>query len=669
MKVIFANIILLISCANIFAQEIEFQMLPAANKVGTQDAFEVKYIIKNANRVQTFALGDIKDVQVVGGPQQSSSTTIINGARSTSLEITYAFRAKRKGTISLPQGIINVDGREFKSNAVNIAVIDGTVRTQHAQQNRNPFDDPFFNQDPFDDDVFAAIQKQQQQMMQMMQRNGGIQQRMMPQQQAQRSAPPQAEITKENLNSNLFIKVNVDKTNVTLGEQVTASYKLYTRVPMEINLTKLPSLIGFWSQDFKLPQVPKPKLEVVNGKEYQVFEIKRTALFPTQTGTLELDPAEASGIARILKPKRVRQENPFGDDDLFNQFFGSMMMNDPNFSNQYMTTYDYEDVKVNIKSSPVKISVKEVPLANRPASYAGAIGAYTIESNIDKTELTTNDVANITLKIAGTGNLKLINAPKINFPTDIDAFDVQQKDTITNTNNVIAGFKNFTYSIAPNVAGVFTIPASEFSYFDPELQTFKTLTTPEYTLHVKPGKEDKNMANVLPRDIHDIHCVKTKVHKIKSIQLIKSPLYWGGFALPMLAYIGLIAFKRKEDKLQQNVVLFKNKKANKIALKRLEKAEKYLNLSAQNAFYEETAKAVWLYISDKLNIPLSTLSKELAEIKLSEKKVSSSLKSELFRVTDQCEMALYAPDSGSMKMHQTYSDAYKLIGKLEDELS
>ena len=177
------------------------------------------------------------------------------------------------------------------------------------------------------------------------------------------------------------------------------------------------------------------------------------------------------------------------------------------------------------------------------------------------------------------------------------------------------------------------------------------------------------MANVLPRDIHDIHCVKTKVHKIKTIQLIKNPLYWGGFALPMLAYIGLIAFKRKEDKLQQNVVLFKNKKANKIALKRLEKAEKYLNLSAQNAFYEETAKAVWLYISDKLNIPLSTLSKELAETKLSEKKVSSSLKSELFRVTDQCEMALYTPDSGSMKMHQTYSDAYKLIGKLEDELS
>ncbi|MBK8145963.1 MAG: hypothetical protein IPK62_13740 [Bacteroidetes bacterium] len=137
----------------------------------------------------------------------------------------------------------------------------------------------------------------------------------------------------------------------------------------------------------------------------------------------------------------------------------------------------------------------------------------------------------------------------------------------------------------------------------------------------------------------------------------------------MLAYLGLLAFRKKEDKLQENVVLFKNKKANKIALKRLETAERYLKMSAQNSFYEETSKAVWLYLSDKLGIPLSTLSKEVAIQKLGEKKVSPVLQEELFRVTDECEMALYAPETGSMRMHQTYSDAYKLIGKLEDELS
>lgn len=670
MKVIFTSLLLLISGVNIFAQEIEFQVVPAANKVGIQDAFQVSYVIKNANRAQSFTLSDVKDVQVLGGPSQSTNMTIMNGERSVNLEITYLFKARRKGTIAMPVGIISIDGREFKSAKVSIQAVEGTVRSQPQKRSQNQFDDPFFNQDPFGDDLFAAMQKQHQQMMQMMQRNGGMGQAIPRQRNQQRAAPSQAEITRENLNNNLFIKVNVDKTNITVGEQVTASYKLYTRVPMEINLTKLPSLIGFWSQDFKLPQIPKPKMEIVNGKEYQVFEIKRTALFPTQAGTLELDPAEANGTARILKPKRIRQENPFGDEEFMNQFFGSMMMSDPDFDERYLTTYDYEDVQVSLKSTPVKISVNALSENNRPASFSGAIGTYNIESNIDKTELTTDDVANITFKISGTGNLKLINAPVINFPQEMNAFDVQQKDTITNTNNIIAGFKNFTYTFAPQSTGNFTIPSTDFSYYDPELKQYKTLTTPAYTLHVKPGKGDDNAtANRLPHDIHDIQTVNSKIEKATPIDLAGSPLYWSGFALPMLAYIGLLAFKRKEDKLQENMVLFKNKKANKIALKRLETAEKYLKLSAQNSFYEETSKAVWLYLSDKLAIPLSNLSKEVAAQKLKEKNISDSLKEELFRVTNECEMALYAPETGSMRMHQTYSDAYKLIGKLEDGLS
>ncbi len=670
MKVFITQLFIVVLSMPLFAQDIDFQVFPAANKVGTQDAFEVKYVIKNANRAQTFSLQQVRDVQVVGGPSQSRNMSIMNGERSVSLEITYVFKANRKGNIILPIGMVSIDGREYKSKAVSVQVVEGTVRNAKQQRRASPFDDPFFNQDPFEDDLFAAMQQQQQQMLQMMQRHGGMRQ-MAPSPRNQSSATaPQLEITKENLANNLFIKVDVDKTNATFGEQVTASYKLYTRVPMEINLTKLPSLLGFWSQDFKLPQVPKPTLEIVNGKEYQMFEIKRTALFPTQTGTLELDPAEASGVARILKPKRIKQSNVLGDDDFLNQFFGSMMMNDPDFDNQYMTTYDYEDVKVNLKSTPIKINVTAVPEINKPLSFNGAIGSYTIESNIDKTELTTDDVATITFKIAGTGNLKLINAPVIQFPKEINAFDVQQKDTITNTNNVIAGFKNFVYSFAPQTAGNFNIPATEFSYFDPEHKQYKTLTTPAYVLHVKKGKNDRSAdADKLPHDLHDIRTTQCIIKKTRPIDLSKNPVYWSGFALPVLAYLGLLAYKRKEDKLHENVVLFKNKKANKIALKRLETAEKYLKLSAQNSFYEETSKAVWLYLSDKLAIPLAVLSKEIALQKLTEKNVSTRLKDELFRVTQECEMALYSPESGSMKMHQTYSDAYKLIGKLEDELT
>jgi hypothetical protein len=662
MKGIFTSLIFLLSCNSIFAQGIVFQVIPAVKKVGMQDAFEVKYQIKNANRAGAFDLSDDQDVQILGGPYESTSMVIMNGERSVTIEKTFVFRAKHKGNITLPAGIISIDGREYRSNTVRLTAVDGTVRTPQKKRSQDPFDDPFFDQDPFGSDVFAAMQKQHQQMMQMLQSGGG----MSPQMPRQRSMGGQPEITRANLGENIFIRVDVDKTHATVGEQVTASYKLYTRVPMDVSLTRLPTLIGFWSQDFKLPHVPKPRVEIVNGKEYQMFEIKRTALFPTQTGTLELDPAEASGVVRILKANRVKQQNSAGDD----AFFGSMMMSDPDFADQYLTTYDYEDVKVNLKSTPLQIDVHALPEAGKPVSYNGAIGTYNIESKIDRTELSTDDVANITFKISGTGNLKLINTPEIKFPQEINAFDVQQKDTITVTNDIIAGFKLITYSFAPQQAGNFTIPSTEFSFYDPEIKQYKTLTTPSYTLHVKPGKGDDNAAlTKLPHDIHDIQTAKCKIEKSAPVDIPGSPVYWGSFALPVLAYIGLLAFKRKEDKLQENMILFKSKKANKIALKRLETAEKYLKLSAQNSFYEETAKAVWLYLSDKLAIPMSQLSKEIALQKLAEKNTSASLKEELFRVTNECEMALYAPETGSMRMHQTYSDAYKLIGKLEDELA
>lgn len=670
MKAAFISLLFILVTISSSAQEIVFITQPAANKVGIQDAFEVKYILKNASQVQKFSLPESNDIQVVNGPSQSNNTMITNGEVSVTIELTYVFRAKHKGTIVVPGGIAYGGNKEFRSNSVTIEVVDGSVAPQRNQQRGgNPFGNDPFADDPF----FAAIQKRQQQMMQQFQQSQAqaFGRQMPPQQQSMQQRPEV--VGKKDIGNNMFIKVDVDKKKVSLGEQITATYKMYTRLPMEINLTKLPSLVGFWSQDFKIPQPPKPTRQIYNGKEYQVFEIKKTALFPTQTGTLQLDPAEAEGIARVLKPKQIKQQNPlqgaFDNDPFFKQFFGSMMMNDPNFDNSFITAYDYEDVPVKLKSSPISIEVTDVPNTNKPNSYDGAVGNYTLQSKIDKTELTTDDNANITLQIMGTGNLKIIGAPKIKFPEDIDAYDPVASDTITHTDNIIAGCKTFTYSFAPRIPGTFVIPPTSFSYYDPTSKQYKTLTTPTYTIHVKLGKNDNRVANnKLPKDIHDIQTSPIQLQVKHNTKWVFSPIYWGGFVLPFFAYIGLLFFKRKEEMLQSDIVLFKNKRANKIALKRLALAEKFLKQKNQNAFYEEASKAVWLYLSDKLNIPLALLSKELAEQKLSDKKIDMALQQELFRITNECEMALYSPESGVLKMQQTYGDAVQLIGKLEDGL-
>ncbi len=637
----------------VLAQEMVFTTRPAAKKVGIQDKFEVRYTIQNATNIQKFSLPPLADFDVVGGPMQSQSTSYTNGERTSSFELTYVFKAKRKGNLVIPGGIAYSEGKTYRSNDVAIEVIDGSVAQQQQQarqRSNNPFDDPFFNQDPF-----ADIQKQQQQMMQQlqqMQRGFGGQQAMPRQAQPQAQAPEM--ISKNDVYNNIFIKVDVDKKNVALGEQITAVYKLYTRMGMQVNLTKLPSLVGFWSQDFKIPQPPKPTREVLNGKEYQVFVLKKSALFPTQTGTLTLDPAEAEGTVQVLNSKKEKVNDPFGG------FFGD----------QFATTYGYEDVPVKLKSTTININVSDIPKVNKPTSFDGAVGSYTIESNIDKTELTTDDNATVTLRVSGSGNLKLIGTPVIKFPEDLDAYDPEVHDTITNTNNIIAGYKTFSYSVSPKVAGVFTIPSTEFSFYEPASNSYKVVSTPSYTLHVKPGKNGGSLAKgTLPKDIHDIHAKPAEIRKSSDDVMHNSALYWSGFALPLLAYIGLVAFKQKEDKLQSNAVLFRNKRANKVALKRLVSAENFLKQHAQSSFYEETSKAVWLYLSDKLNIPLSNLSKEIAGQKLAQKNVPSSTKEEIFRITNECEMALYSPDSGTLKMHQTYSDALRLIGRLEELLA
>jgi len=642
------------------AQEMVFTTTPAAKKVGILDKFQVRYTIQNGTNIQRFSLPPTNDFDVIGAPMQSQNTSYSNGERSTSVELTYVFKAKRKGSLVIPGGVAISDGKTFRSNDVTIEVIDGSVAPQQnraRQRSNSPLDDPFFNQDPFGgSDPFAAMQQQHHQMMQQlqqMQRAFGGQTQPAPGQR-QRQQGPSEMLTKNDIKNNIFIRVDVDKRNVALGEQITAVYKLYTRMGMEVSLTKLPSLIGFWNQDFKIPSPPKAVREVLNGKEYNVFVLKKTALFPTQTGTLTLDPAEATGTVQVVSSKKERQQDAYGN------FFG-----DP-----FGGSYNLVNEPVQLKSAPVTITVSDIPEENKPASYDGAVGTYRIESNIDKTELTTDDNVTITLRISGTGNLKVIGTPVIKFPEDLDAYDPVVYDTITNTNNIIAGYKTFSYSISPRVAGTFTVPATEFSFYEPSSNSYKTLSTPSYTLHVKPGKSGGVVGKGgLPKDIHDIHSRPAEINKASDMSLQANGFYWSGFALPLLAYLGLIVFKRKEDKLQSNAVLFRNKRANKVALKRLASAEGYLKQSAQSSFYEETSKAVWLYLSDKLNIPLSSLSKDVADEKLSQRNVTGSTKEEIFRITNECEMALYSPDSGTLKMHQTYSDALRLIGRLEELLS
>ncbi len=642
---IYLLVILLLAGGGLLrAQEVVFSAVAGANKMGIQDQVQVQYTIKDLPNVQTLSPKPeiTRDFHIVGGPYQSqgSSTTYINGrmTQSQSLTITYVLQPKKKGKLTIPAAIATDDkGQTYQSNSVPMEVVDGSLAQQQRQR----------SYDPFNDDPFEAIRQRQQQMMQ---------------QRQQRQQQPEPANTKVNIDKDLFIKVVVDKNKVHVGEQITASYKLYARLPMNVNISKLPTLNGFWTQDFDLPKGKvTPVEEVVNGQRYQVFTLKKSALFPQQTGTLELDPAEAEGVARIMQ--KSKQRDPFADDPFFNSFF----MDDP-FADEFFGRTSYQDVKVKLKSQPVKILVEALPEAGKPESFTNAVGSFTVTGSIDKTDITTDDVANLKLVINGSGNIKLIEAPVLKLPNGLVAYDPIVVDTITGRTTTISGSKTITYAITPRTPGDYNLPGITFSYFNPQTGKYVTVTTQPVKLRVSPGNNysAKAKRNTTLTDIHPIDTKPLGNLNLNSKPLIHSAGYWTLFALPLFAFIGVLIWKRREDEMSKDSVLLKNKRANKVALKRLSTAQAFLQKNERRQFYEEISKAIWLYLSDKLNIPLSSLSKENVWDALNSKNISAEMQAKIGRVMEDCETALYSRSNGTQQMNQTYTDAVAVISKLEE---
>jgi len=659
------SILLILSACSGMAQNVVFTAEAGAGKIGTKDQVQIQYTIRDAQNLQSVSRPSTSDFVITQGPFQSSSTNMsISGNRmvqSQAITFTYVIQPRHEGTFTIPPIVAkDAAGHTYQSNAISIQVVPGTV------QQRPSRNDPFGGQD---EDMLAMMQRMQQMQQQQMQAIQQMQQQRSQQQQQQQQPrqqqPAAPEISDDEIKKDLFIKVVVDKSKVHVGEQITTSYKLYSRIPMQVGISKLPSLNGFWTQDFDIPKQAKPTEEILNGKKYQVFLLKKSALFPQQAGTLELDAAEAKGVARIVQQVKRRLSDMFADP--FGG--GSLMMNDPFFNNSYYNTLAYKDVQVNIKSEPVKITVTALPDKNKPADYGGAVGSFSFSGKIDKQDLTTDDVATLTVNITGSGNLKLIEAPKLDLPNGLNTYDPVITDTITGRSTTISGSKIISYAITPHTPGDYDIPAISFTSFNPQTGTYVTEHTQPFKIHVKPGKHfapaQAGGNNLALQDIHDI--AKQPLLRIipQTKPLLFTGAYWSMFAFPLLTFIGLVVWKQKDEEMARDSVRLRSRRANKIALQRLALARKFLQQNNRKPFYEEISKAIWLYLSDKLNIPLSALSHESAREALLLHRVPEHLYKNMQNVILECETALYA-SGGSKQMSAAYEEAIKVISDLED---
>ncbi len=458
---------------------------------------------------------------------------------------------------------------------------------------------------------------------------------------------------------NLFVRTITTKTKVHEQEAFMIMYKLYfanVDVAQLTNNTKLPEFTGFLKQELEQGEI-QTELEHYNGRNYQTAVLYRTILYPQHSGDITIDPARFEAVLRVQTRQQVRS--------IFDDFFGS-----------------YTNVTKMLTAPGVTIHVAALP-GGKPAGFSGGVGKFNLTPSISQTELQANDAVTIKLDISGSGNMKLLKTPSIDWPEGFEPYDPKVTNNFKTTSSGVSGTKSIEYLAIPRSAGDYTIPAVHFSYFDIEDKAYKTLSTPEYTIHVKRGagssagssssEEGAVVYHAHKEDIKqlgsDIRYIDAKPLQRKAkaqSSLIDYQYLWLWYVLPLVLAGIVLVVLRKQMLENADITRVRYKRANKVAQKRLKAAAAALKANNKDAFYAAIEQAAWTYLSDRLSIPTADLNKENITSILQQKGVSETLIADVKNVLSTAEFARYAP-STDHAMDDLYTATTNLINNLEDQ--
>ena len=564
------------------------------------EPFQVSYTFSGSsiNNLSNFSPPSFENFMILSGPNQSTSIQIINGAQSASITYSFVLQAKSVGTFTIGSASISQSGKTYKSNSLVIPVRKGQPKNQQ-QKNNN-------------------------------------------------------EISEAEIAKNLYVRAIVDKTKPYKGEQVTVTYKLYTRLSIasQMGVNKLPQYQGFWAEELETTGNINFTTEIVGGKQFRVGVLKKVALFPTQTGSLEVTPFELAVPVQIQKQKSGKSVW----DDFFGDPFGRS-----------------EIYEFNAKSNVVKIDVQPLP-DGQPESFKGAVGDFSFEAKLNNTTVKSNEPLTLNVNISGSGNIKLLDMPEINLPNGFEKYEPKINEQI-NRNGIVSGSKSGEYLFVPRVVGTREIPPMEFSYFNPSQKKYFTLKSQQFTIDIKPGDKLASTEMFGKEEIKelgtDIRFLKTSFEDVKKKEeyIINSTGFIVAGAFPFVLSLIVIGWKRKYDKLHGNVVLLRYQKAQKIAKTRLKTAKKLMDSQNHKEFYTELSSALFGYLEDKLHIPKSEFTIERAADELNKKNISIELITDLKAGAEKCEFVRFAPGAEkSTAMQEMYDQIADVIINLEKNI-
>lgn len=454
----------------------------------------------------------------------------------------------------------------------------------------------------------------------------------------------------------IFIRMNVSKRSVYEQEGILVTFKLYAAanapLPQPVDY-KFPDFEKFLVQEIELPEQRQWGLENYNGKNYRTVILRQDVIYPQQSGTISIKGTEMDVVVQIPVQQRARS--------IFDVFD------------------NYRKVNIQLTSPPVNIEVKPLP-SGKPASFSGGVGEFTMSSSISSNNIKANEAVTITVKINGTGNMKLVRNPEVKFPNDFEIFDPNPTLNTRTTAAGVSGTKTIEYMAIPRFGGEFEIPPISFSYFDLKNGTYKTITSEAYKLNVEKGEGDASTGPVVSNFGTNRESVRLlgqdiRYLKVKGISFVsRDGIFFGSlgyylwYLIPILLFIAFFIIYRKQVKENANIALVRTKKANKTAVKRLKNAGRLMKENKKEEFYDEVLRTLWGYLSDKLNIPQAHLTKDNVEIELSKYGVDENLIKEFMDILHTCEFARYAPAESLDTMDKLYDLTVDAIGKMENTI-